>query len=153
MCFSFFFFAEPYLNIDDGEFGIHSKLNRFKVPEAHFTTCKTTSSLRKWILHRSHCSHFHCFYSKCFDLICYNRANGWPHPTHCPWDKVPKCMGAVTKLWPSLFAQMGWIVLTLAGWRARQRFACVSTIPRRLQCQLPRRNSRSLASGEGGHQG
>lgn len=42
---------------------------------------------------------------------------------------------------------MEWIVWTRVGWRARQRFACVCTIPRRLRCPSPRRNSRSLASG------
>lgn len=44
---------------------------------------------------------------------------------------------------------MGWAALTPDGWRARRRFACVCTTPRRLQCPSPRRNSRSLASGEG----
>lgn len=45
------------------------------------------------------------------------------------------------------FLQMGWIVLTLGGWPARQRFACVCTILRCRRCQSLRRNSRSLSSG------
>lgn len=143
------FIAALHQNIDDGQFGVHSKLDKKqKLTTNTKSITKTLSTLItfctftvwNWIPYKAHCITSSVLYSRGFELIHYHGTVSLGRLSRYTLSSDASC------LCPP-FLQMGWIVSTLAGWRARQRFACVCTTLRCLQCPSPRRNSRSLASG------